>query len=482
MVEMSRSRTYRPSPQTASLHNGDLKPKPFPILGVVGLLLVAVSWSQAAGNPAHFKFWITLALGASSGLLLLRRDRWNIDFSTATAWCLLAAYVLIAAFHPQFSRVIDANGDWQLQRLAGNDFPLAAATQDAALRQGGWLVSVLAFGTCLYRAIRRRAELRAVAMLLGIHAVLLGLCGVYFLLQGEEGVLGRYSITSHSYFSAFRHDNHFVACAVLTVPLLLGLAQYYLRTATANPLARRQPVEYFLVLMAGLLLLAMVLSGSRSGVIYAVLLALTFPLPFLRLERGGASWRTSLLLLAVAGVILLAGAFASWDRLERKWDATLTEFSELSRNPTGENRYADSWSHAGKTFLERPLTGWGPGSHPVTYELFAEEELRDNDNYPAYNHPDAGNDWLQFLGEYGLIGCLLIAWPILTCLRRRLQSSLTIPALSWWGMGGLALVAFMGLYESPFHNPAALLHGTIVIVLVLRGWELSARRHSSESS
>lgn len=122
----------------------------------------------------------------------------------------------------------------------------------------------------------------------------------------------------------------------------------------------------------------------------------------------------------------------------------------------------ETWSSAFALWLERPLTGWGPGSFPAVFRF--------TQQLPAFPEPgtDAQNLVVQVLLESGLLGliALLVAGAALAIgIRRHTQRS-------HYAVAGLAIVALMSLTDLPSSFP-------VLFVIGIAWAALSAPRQSA---
>ena len=163
--------------------------------------------------------------------------------------------------------------------------------------------------------------------------------------------------------------------------------------------------------------------------------------------------------LLVAGLGSLVVLAFSWDslviQLERnKQDSSddlakhVESISNVSSDASNLERL-NRWSCAWAMFLERPLTGWGPGTYQFEYAPFQTAQLR---TQISTNNADLGNAHSEYLGplaEQGLLGFMaMVALLMAAChLGFKLHRTLTDP-----DERALALGLFLGLVTYFVHG------------------------------
>ena len=163
--------------------------------------------------------------------------------------------------------------------------------------------------------------------------------------------------------------------------------------------------------------------------------------------------------LLVAGLGSLVVLAFSWDslviQLERnKQDSSddlakhVESISNVSSDASNLERL-NRWSCAWAMFLERPLTGWGPGTYQFEYAPFQTAQLR---TQISTNNADLGNAHSEYLGplaEQGLLGFMaMVALLMAAChLGFKMHRTLTEP-----DERALALGLFLGLVTYFVHG------------------------------
>ncbi len=223
------------------------------------------------------------------------------------------------------------------------------------------------------------------------------------------GVQVSWNFTEPIPYGTFEEGNlfgsHIASWATLLLMLLL----------TAGSLRRPTLRQGLLLAGLGVLLLGLFLSLSRAAwLTFAAGAALIW------VFHRGAAWHAAnrLALLLAAGPFLIFTLLGLAPFLPSSWPFVdrLQSFLSLSSDPTFAARLND-WALAWNDWLQRPLTGWGPGSFADLHGL-----IRAN---PAW----ISNLGLRLLQETGIIGLLLFGGYLFTLILPALKRSRRLPLL-----------------------------------------------------
>jgi O-antigen ligase len=320
----------------------------FPVLA----LLAAVSLAAERRLPA--RLWLAAAaiLGLLAVYALNPSHRWRVGIGLVPVAHL--SWLPCSAYSP---------GSWEVLALAAGLLAAYALALQLTERQRAWLLGLAAAG--------------AAAMA----------CGV--LLQRLEP--NRWSIYETT--GIFVNENHFAVYANLHLPLVLALAS---RARFRAVQAGRVSSPAGLLWLAALLLAAaVVLSRSRAGVTVMALLVLAHLWRGRRLVRQHPFLDTPLASVfrllgwvaaaAAAGIVLVV--------LAREFQRRADVASEI------QFRLA-ILRDVGRTWLDRPAWGTGPGSFTAVFPYYQSELFRGQAVLHAHCEPAQG------LAEYGWAGLL----------------------------------------------------------------------------
>jgi O-antigen ligase len=181
-------------------------------------------------------------------------------------------------------------------------------------------------------------------------------------------------------FGPFVNSNHFAGFVELVAPLGLALLLFRARRTEQVPM-----LVLFTVVPVG----ALVLSGSRGGIIGLALEIVLLAI----LSRTHHLGRKQL--LGAAGIAVLGGAFALWLGVS----TAVQHFEKLAHGGIAQELrvsiYRDTW----RIFLDRPWMGTGLGTLVTAYPRYASF-------YDGRVVDHAHNDYLELLSDTGVIGGL----------------------------------------------------------------------------
>lgn len=350
------------------------------------------------------------------------------------------------------------------------------ATLGELLRFAGYAAFyILAVQLFSSRVLLRRTVLVVVVLggLVALEALVqkfLGNGRIYWLVEVPEKVRA---------VGPYVYKNHFAGYVEMVLPLALVLFLHYrpgwgfgktLRQKAANVLDHP---DFNRFLLAGLgvfaLVLAMVASLSRGGIISLVLSTLVFVVVLALGGRRAGSVGHGGVFLAC---LLLAGGLVGWEILDQRFGRMFTPGGELS------DGRLDVWRDSLAIIRDYPLFGTGMGTFASifqSYRTFA-------GNFFYYN---AHNDYIELLTDTGLIGFSLVVWFLLTVIgqayragRQRRDSyarHLTLASLT----GVLALL-FHSVTDFNFQSGANALYFFLLLALAVSA--AHTRSHGQEGS
>jgi O-antigen ligase len=262
-------------------------------------------------------------------------------------------------------------------------------------------------------------------------------------------------------FGPFVNRNHFATWVVMALPLTFGYIAAHARahaaraTAPVHPRARIahavDPRTAWLALAATLMLVALLLSLSRSGALALGLSAMA-ALWATRRSIDARQWRW-----CVAGVMGLSLFALLWSDLPAIAD-------RLAGARTGLADRLTIWRDTLPVVRDFPLTGTGAGTYQIVMVVYQKA------NRAVYFN-QAHNHYLQVAAEGGLLlvvpTCLALVALVRTAFRRIADDQ---SALRWIRVGaatGLGAVALQSVWETGLVMPAnAALAAVLAAVLV----------------
>lgn len=234
------------------------------------------------------------------------------------------------------------------------------------------------------------------------------IAAIYVLVSYLRGITWQHSIRASLILGEGRttDPNHLAASLIL--PLLLSFEWSVESRGVQKMLA---------LASAAVILLAILLTGSRGGLLGTAIALLVF---FWRIRH---QVRPRSIIVVFLGIFLLISVTSAFVSVPHQ---LITRFNPKTViESRGEHRFY-IWKVGFTAFLHRPLFGYGYNNFPYAYEL-----LRNvvPGNYLPYRA--AHNIYLQTFAELGLIGGLLLLfivwqhWRMVRSLARR--NSLAIP-------------------------------------------------------
>jgi len=345
-------------------------------LSLLGLSLLAFSLLSVKGR----------ALGSSQHSGPLRLVEWILILSPLGAAFLFLTPVPGAIWFALPGR------DLYSHVLSSDGRPLSLTPDATVASLLASIPLVAAFMLARTAGVRQIMLLPAALVMIGLLEAVWGLLQVgpfkelYFGAEFAGGLIG-----------SFANANHFANYLSMTLPLAIYLLWQLIphRQRRDKPLGQLRAIFWSLALL--LMVMAILASGSRAGVVIGFLVA-TFTVVLLlsQVSRNMQRW-----CLMGSGVLLLVIlAIAGMNTLLLRFD-----ISRLDQDVSFRWMLAKSTWQAGLAFW--PI-GSGPGSYSAVYPLFQAPGLR---GYAEHAH----NDYVQLMMEGGamfvLLACLFL-WMV----------------------------------------------------------------------
>jgi len=383
----------------------------------------------------------------------IRRGRFQLVF--LIAWALYPLFQLT----PLPSQVVEMMGDspYSAYGQVMDDAPLSVAflsvDRSATLSGFLWQCSLVAmyFGVlALVTSRKRLIVFLTVLFLVGFAEALYGLL-IYFggdvLRLWNPGYAG--GVVSGTYVN----QNHFAGLMELTIPMGLGLFLYSQRGRQWRPQATKL-VRSLISLVAGqsgivlfcvlIMAAALILTTSRGGV-GALAIGVTVAVLCAVVSKGKRTGELGLGAAAVTLTVIALFWIGPGKMTEKLQNSGLTsqrgDLREVSYQIIGDN----------------PLFGTGIGTYRWVFPRYKNEKFGGN----FYEH--AHNDFLELLGEQGVVGATLLALPVLLMLVRivraygQAQDPLARGAL-FAAISGAVAILIHGLVDFNLHIPANALY------------------------
>ncbi len=368
---------------------------------MIPVLLLSATLSCAAWLFAATEPWAWRICQALSVLCLVaalaeahrRRDadpdgrtclwnwRWGLPF------LLLLGFMLVQAANPSHAYSPGDEGLSPLRHIAWLPHSVSRAVSlEAAGRLATCLIIMLT-ARCMCSSRRTSQGLVGLLLAGGSGMALL------VILQRSAAPRPPYEMTG-----MFVNGSNYAAYANLLLPLALSLGRAsQVRAALKGD---RSHPGYLLYIIAGLLVVSVLISGSRAGVAIAVGLALGWAVleALQGLKRGRTLAGAAALLLPL---LLVAGLFVLL-RADRMGSAPLP----FEEGLMGLGGRAAALTGTWQMFLDRWVAGTGAGTFACAFPYYQPPAI--SSLYFRYAH----NDWLEYVAELGVIGAALLAWLV----------------------------------------------------------------------
>ncbi|MEO0794212.1 MAG: O-antigen ligase family protein [Verrucomicrobiota bacterium] len=328
-------------------------------------------------------------------------------------------YVIIQALNPSWEQVyIDSTSYYVGERKPeyfiswlptsmNTNFYVMNPWRMVVFWAGAW-----AFVCALWAGLRSRRAWLAIAWIaLGTGAVL-SMASIVHHLSSNEYL---FWITEYkrniNAFGPFVYRNQ--GAAYLYLSMGIGFALFF-HLLNRNGLRSGLPlVALMLAFVCGL---GVAINASRGGWIggACVVLAFIVFLPFAIRWRDGFSWGS---LVGFAAVLICMGGIGFWysstmdfSEIDEKWTKIMEERDDEASIGARIVLTEITW----QMFKDKPLTGWGGGSFHYQFPYYAaaypEIYFVGRSWWSQYGkvlrkYRQAHNDIVQFLSDYGIIGC-----------------------------------------------------------------------------
>ena len=399
-------------------------------------------------------------------------------------------YILIQYFNPSIVQVFGEKS-WWVERMTpplGANIPSSVKADYNtmnALRTFVIQASAISLACGILVGIQRRKTVLIILWSFVLSGVTMSFVAILQKLSRTDKILWTVDVLNPSPWGTFAYRNQ-AAAFLIFVLLIAGLLYFYYDKKATRRLNQSGPhflLYFFILLLCSSLWLAL----SRGGIILGFALGICFFLlafiVHLRSHRNGRSWTISAIFLSIAIVASIL-FFKLSDTKEIR--ERITHSVETISNITSYDRVLSTkatWEMAG----DRLTYGWGAGSFRYVFPIY---QKKYNVLWYYYYREDKGwigrkiydyahNDWVQFLADYGIVGCLFLLVMFGTLLSSSLNAFYYRISAGLISLFGLLLIAIHNFVDYIFSCPAYWIAfwGGLFIIYKLFDLELKQKSH-----
>ncbi|MGB0744598.1 MAG: O-antigen ligase family protein [Opitutales bacterium] len=435
--------------------------------GLLTLVLAVLpwprKWSPGSGMPDTGN--ASSSVAATSPFANLRR-------LLATPACYFAlaflAYLAVSALNPAWRMEFDERGWW----LVPMSPPLAAwlptSVESPYQPMNAWRIfnmhlAALSLSLGFYNCLRSR---RAILIVIWSFVTSVSLMAAVAIVQkytGADAVLWSIKSENRNFWGSFFYRNQ--AVAFLNWGIVISGVLFFCHARRVRAEAGTGGPHFLAFCLIGLIAVSVGLALSRGGILFAAILVCLFLILVLfdfSLSTFHFPLSTLLPLALILTSLLSAGIWQAGKAID--WEAVEKRFGDIEATIQDADKDARALSSklTWKMGQDQRWTGWGAGSFRYAFPMYQQEM---NELFYRRYHQKKGwigrkyyryahNDIFQFLAEYGIIGCGLLFFAILSLMLPAWKAVFHLPLATFFFFAGLACVVAHAFLDFIFHSPA----------------------------
>lgn len=399
-------------------------------------------------------------------------------------------YLVTAAWNPAWQIASDERG-WWLESVSP---PLAdwLPTSVAAPYEpmNAWRIFnmhlaafSLAFGFYFGLSSRRSAQL--VLWVFLINVALMAAVGIAQKYTGAGAVLWWLPSENPQFWGSFFYRNQGVA--FLNWGIVIAGVLYFYHARRTREQGQSGGPHFLAFCLIGLIAASVGLALSRGGILFAALLIAVFLLLVLLdylLSAFHSPPTLAIPITLILAALLSLGLYQTHRSID--WEAVEKRFGDIEATIQEADRDTRVLSSKLTWFMakEQLWTGWGAGSFRYAFPMY-QQEL--DELFYQYYHRKKGwtgrkfyryahNDILQFLAEYGVVGCSLLLGLIMSFFLAGYKAIRHSPFALLFLTFGFACALGHAFLDFIFHSPAFWVACIAGLALVSRLLQMEARR------
>ena len=391
-------------------------------------------------------------------------------------------YIQIQYINPSIVQVFGEKSWWveAMTPPLGPNFPSSVKADFEsmnALRAFVINASAILLACGILVGIQRRKSALIILWSFVTSGVAMSFIAILQKLSGTKKLLWIVETINPNPWGTFAYRNQAAAFLILVTIISCLLFFYYLKKSKKNLLFENQGPHFLCLLYIFLLFASIWLALSRGGIILGSALALVFAI--LAIWNLFLNWRFQRQLgsFFLLGVLLLSGflfflQFSDWTAIDKR----IQHFNEIKSNIETYDRTLSSkatWEMA----KDRLAYGWGAGSFRYIFPIYQknyetiwyhwESKKRGWQGRRIYHY--AHNDWLQFLAEYGFVGCFFLSGIFLYLTVSTIKLFTITKSAGCLLFSGILLIFIHNFIDFIFSSPSywAAFLGSLIVALKL---------------
>jgi O-antigen ligase len=373
-------------------------------------------------------------------------------------------YITLQGLNPAWEQVRDERGWWVEEVEAISWLPTGVDSSYVPMNAFRVLVSFAAMFTLvwgLWVGVRRRSSAVLLLWSLVISGVGMGIIAILQKFSGADAVLWSVKSSNANFWGTFFYRNE--AVAYLNVIICACAVLYFYHFNRGEQRGRSGGPHLLLFVFVAVLYTSIGLALSRGGILFGGVMTACFFIATAGRWLFSTSKRNSIVLSLVVGALMCGGGYMMFqyvdvEDIEQRFgdiEETIMTADEDSRAITTKV----TWEMA----QEELWLGWGAGTWRYIFPMYQKSYP---EIYYVRYHPRKGwlgrkvyhyahNDIVQFLCEYGIVGCgfLLLTFGYwVWCLLFRASGNAMSALMLLIGMAvafGHAFVDF--IFQSPVY-------------------------------
>lgn len=414
------------------------------------IICAAIVLTTLLYGAVHQPILAVFYVSAATVALLWAFESWasgELRFNTSLIQIPLVAVIIYGVFQViPFGSVSDAAGLTGVPRTVSFE---PFATKSAVVH----FIALLIYFSAMLAFIDSARRLRKIFYLITAFGFLFAFYAILQSVLSPNKIYGIYEPRFANPFGSFVNRHNFAAFMEMTIAVPLGMM-------FVGAVTKDKRLLYLTAI--GLMGVALVLSGSRGGLI--ALLAEVLFLIFITARARGfgqialkAGLAVALLATIVAGSILIGG------------ESSLTRIAETAASNDITTNRTHIWNVTLEVIKENPLLGAGLGAFPQAYTK--------HDTLNGLERVEqAHNDYLQVLADAGIIGLLIGGLFVFLVFRAGLKNIRTENTfrrgIAVGALAGCFAIFVHSVFDFVLHTTAvSLMFLTLCALVVLSGRE-----------